>query len=67
MITISQSGKQRETSGGKKTLLELRGLSTDTKPTTILNTAIDNGSIFIEIDIGKVFMYDLENQLWKEI
>ena len=47
--------------------VELRGLSTDEKPTTINGKKIDNGSIFIEIDTGKVFMYDLENEQWKEI
>lgn len=47
--------------------VELRGLSTDTKPTTIGNSKIDNGSIFIEIDTGKIFMYDFENEEWKEI
>lgn len=43
--------------------VELRGLSTDTKPTE----NIDNGSVFIEIDTGKLYMFDAENQLWKEI
>ncbi len=45
---------------------ELRGLSTDTKPTEISGKKIDNGSIFIEIDTGNIFFYDLENQEWKE-
>ena len=45
---------------------ELRGLSTDTKPTTIGNFTIDNGSVFVEIDTGKIFFYDLESQTWKE-
>ena len=26
---------------------------------------IDNGSVFIEIDTGKIFFYDLENEQWK--
>lgn len=43
--------------------LEYRGLSTDEKPTE----NIVNGSVFIEIDTGKVYMYDLENEEWKEI
>lgn len=47
--------------------VELRGLSTDTKPDEINGTPIDNGSIFIEIDTGKMFMYDLEGEDWKEI
>jgi hypothetical protein len=47
--------------------VELRGLSTDTKPTTIKGSPIGNGSVFIEIDTGKIFMYDLTNQEWNEV
>lgn len=43
--------------------VEYRGLSTDEKPTE----NIENGTIFIEIDTGKIYMYDLENEEWKEI
>ena len=64
MITIySQKDKDNNT----KMEVELRGLSTDTKPTTIKGAVVDNGSVFIEIDTGKVYMYDLEGQQWKEI
>ena len=48
-------------------LLELRGLSTDEKPTTIENGTIENGSVFIEIDTGNVSIYDLENKEWNEV
>ena len=37
------------------------GLSTDTKPTD----GIDNGSRFIEMDTGKVYMYDAESGQWR--
>lgn len=47
--------------------VELRGLSTDTKPTTIDNKKIDNGSVFIEIDTGNVFMFDYTKQEWNEV
>lgn len=47
--------------------VELRGLSTDEKPTEFSGKKIDNGSIFIEIDTGNIYFYDLENQLWKEV
>ena len=50
-----------------KITVELRGLSTDTKPTEISNKTIDNGSTFIEIDTGKIYFYDLENEEWKEV
>lgn len=46
--------------------VELRGLSTDEKPITLDEKKIDNGSIFIEINTGKIFFYDLENEEWKE-
>ena len=43
--------------------LEYRGLSTDTKPTE----NITNGSVFIEIDTGKLYMFDAVSKQWKEI
>ena len=47
--------------------LEIRGLSSDTKPTRIGTKPIDNGSVFIEMDTGTVYLYDLENQEWNEV
>ena len=67
MISISETKRTRELEGEKKTLMELRGLSTDEKPTEISNTSIDNGSVFIEIDTGKLYMFDLDSEEWKEI
>lgn len=49
-----------------KITVELRGLSTDTKPTEINNKTIDNGSIFIEIDTGKIYFYDFTSKTWVE-
>ena len=48
-------------------LCELRGLSTDEKPTTIKNGSIENGSSFIEIDTGDIYLYDLANESWENI
>lgn len=45
-------------------LLELRGLSTDLKPTSIENGSIENGSVFIEINTQDVYIYDGENEEW---
>lgn len=42
--------------------LELRGLSTDTKPEDV-----PNGSSFLEMDTGKVFMFDANSVLWLEL
>lgn len=65
MVTISNL--KASASGGKYIIGELRGLSTDTKPTEMNGSEISNGCVFIEIDTGKVYMYDLENEQWKEI
>ena len=48
---------------GQKVELEYRGLSTDNKPTE--NVA--NGSMFIEINTGKIYLFDEENEQWKEV
>ena len=42
---------------------EYRGLSTDVKPTK----RVGNGSAFIEMDTGKVYIFDEENVIWKEL
>lgn len=42
---------------------QLRGLSTDTKPTT----DIPNGSSFLEMDTGNVYMWDEENKQWRQL
>lgn len=47
---------------GKVTYLEAAGLSTDEKPTENIAT----GSSFIEVDTGKVYMYDEESGTWYE-
>ena len=60
MISITRTGA--DIKNGNKPILELRGLSTDTKPTE----NIGNGSVFIEINTGKVYFFDAENSLWKE-
>lgn len=43
---------------------DLRGLSTDEKP---VENWVGNGSTFIEMDTGNIFMYDAENKLWRKI
>lgn len=69
MITISETGKSRGLGKNKKTILELRGTSTDKSSLTdkVEKYSIDNGSIFIEIDTGKVYMYNLDTTSWSEI
>lgn len=67
MITIYNKTNLKSTEEGEVSTFELRGLSTDTKPTEIGDEKVDNGSVFIEINTGKIFMYDFENQEWGEI
>ena len=45
--------------------VEIRGLSTDEKPIdTIEGIAIDNGSVFLEIDTGDVYFFDIDIKQW---
>lgn len=66
MITIYKNKNLKTTKNGETSSYELRGLSTDEKPTKIEGKDIPNGTIFIEINTGKIFFYDLENKLWEE-
>ena len=45
---------------------DLRGLSTDTKPTAANGYDIPHGSTYIYMDTGACFMYDKENDTWYE-
>ena len=65
MITILR--KNNVDAGDNQRELEIRGLSGDTKPTEINSKGIPNGTIFLEIDTGKMFLFDQENSLWKEV
>lgn len=53
--------------GEGKFLVELRGLSNEDKPTTLNDGKILNGSAFIEIDTGDVYLFDEENTEWNNI
>lgn len=54
--------------GGSATTMttgwDLRGLSTDTKPT---GSQIPNGSSFLEMDTGSVYFWDKENSQWRAV
>ena len=48
-------------------IFEFFALSTDTAPTeTFNNIKILNGSSLKEIDTGKLYLYDQENDTWEE-
>lgn len=54
MISIYKDNNMSNIESGNRQL-EYRGLSTDEKPTE----KVSNGSVFIEIDTGKLYFYDL--------
>ena len=67
MVTIYKTDNIKINKEDKEIIsADLRGLSTDTKPTKRGNKIIGNGATFIEIDTGKIYFYDLENEQWKE-
>lgn len=57
---ISTAGEVNKTD--LKSAMDLRGLSGDSKPTDV-----PNGSTFLEMDTGKVFIFDKENLIWLEL
>ena len=64
MVTLYKNDNVKNTAEGRKTYCELRGLSTDTKPTQFNDMAIGNGSVFIETDTQKLFFYNETSQEW---
>ena len=64
---LSRYTKNNVITGGNDREIEYRGLSTDEKPVSSDSNLIPNGSVFIEIDTGKMYLYDAENTQWKEI
>lgn len=67
MVSIYKTDNIKVTEEGGIVSAELRGLSTDTKPTEIDGKEIANGSVFIEIDTQKILFFDAENEEWKEV
>lgn len=47
--------------GMSERVVRISGLSTDEKP---ISKYIDNGSIFIEMDTSKIYLYDKEHTTW---
>jgi hypothetical protein len=61
MITIASDVK------GRRAPYEFFGLSTNEKPVGKFDgVKVVNGSVFIEIDTKKIYMFDEENQVWIE-
>lgn len=59
MITIMETKKIFN----NKQLVDIACLSTDTKPTT----GIMNGSMLIEVNTGKLYVFDESASAWNEI
>lgn len=66
MVSIYKTDNIKITDEGEVVAVELRGLSTDTKPIQIGDKKVANGSAFIEIDTGKIVFFDGETEAWKE-
>ena len=66
MISICKIDNNKFTNEGEVITAELVGLSTDVKPKEVDNKVIGNGSKLIEMDTGKLFFFDVENEEWKE-
>ena len=65
MISIYRIENRSKRDGKEYIYADIRGLSSDTKPTQIKEKYIDNGSSFIEIDTSNIYFYDLTTQTWK--
>ena len=48
---------------GPDLAIKLRGLSTDDKPME----GVPNGSSFLEMDTGNVYVFDEENTQWRQL
>lgn len=64
IYNIKKSEMENHPNGEVFYLLELRGLSADTKPTSIENGSIENGSSFIEMDTQDIYFYDGDSKKW---
>ena len=57
-----ENGYSSENDKNYQDIHEIRCLSTDTKPTNV-----SNGSSLIEMDTGKIYLFDQENTEWMEV
>ena len=63
MITVNNATKFSNKKQSND--VELKGLSTDIKPTKVDGNTIDVNSLFFELDTGRVYYYD--GEIWKEV
>lgn len=67
MIKIFKKESVYDATNEKIKQIEIYGLSTDTKPTADDIPDIINGTIYICVDTGDIYMYDAENKEWNKI
>lgn len=65
MISLYKIENTKLRPDGDYISVELRGLSTDEKPTEWDGKKIDNGSAFIEIDTKDIYFFDIESGEWE--
>lgn len=62
MVTLNKIGKLDNV-----ITLELYGTSSDVKPMDMIDDRpVTNGSVFVEMDTKKVFIFDKEANRWRE-
>lgn len=66
MVTIFKMENTQTKEGKEYFTGEIRCLSTDEKPTKVGDKYVDNGTQLVEINTGKIYFFDLDNQQWKE-
>lgn len=60
MVSLYKTYNTREEENKIYSVVELRGLSDDSKPKVLENNVnVDNGSVFIAMDTQTIYMYDI--------
>ena len=60
MVSLYKTYNTREEENKIYSVVDLRGLSDDSKPKVLENNVnVDNGSVFIEMDTQVIYMYDI--------
>lgn len=67
MVSIVKTNYETTDKSGKYFIGDLACNSSDTKPTEIDGMKVGNGCTLIEVDTGKIYLYDLENEQWNEV
>lgn len=63
MVTVIGEENIRSNPNKNQTVKTFAGLSSDTKPTA----KVENGSTFLEMDTGDLYIFDKTNTLWREL